>query len=127
MADEPLDENTARELVEFRDRELQLKYRELEVLSDRIQMGTKNLENQKEIAIHAGNAYATDREQERQAFGKESIRQKRLIFLLVFLFVIFASFLVIFGHTELLKDLLTFGIAFVGGFGYSHYLRRNAD
>ncbi|MDD9841778.1 MAG: hypothetical protein OXU76_03830 [Alphaproteobacteria bacterium] len=127
MVDEPLDKGTAHALVEAQKQELQLKYRELDIVDKGIQAREKDLENQTKVALKNMDVIATDREQERQVFGKESVRQKIFVFGLVVLFIIFACFLVIFGHIELLKDLITFGIAFVGGFGYSHYLRRNSD
>lgn len=130
MADEPLDKNTTRELVEFQKEELQLKYREFDIIADEIRVRAKDLENQKEVAMKTIEAHVKNNEQEQQALTTESTKQKIFIFGLVLVFVVFAGFLVTHGHIGLLERLITGAIFAFGGSGITiiYFMRkRNSD
>jgi len=130
MADEPLDKNITRELVDSRNQEFRIKSRELDIVDKGIDARQKDLDNQKEIALKTIEAHVKNSEQEQQALTTESTKQKIFIVTVILIVLGFMWLFAQNGHVGVLYEIIKLVAVALGGSGITiiYFMkRRNAD
>ena len=118
-------EGAAREFIEVQKKELEVRLQE-------IQAKSRDLDNQKEIALTAINAQKEDRKESRETYQAESTKTKIFTLLLILLLVILTPLaLVWLGQSafaeEYIKYILAIGFSAFGGYGFAIKAMRDRD
>lgn len=113
------------EFIKFQEKELEVRQQEIQVKS-------RDLDNQKEIALAAIKAQKEDRKESRETYQAESTKGKIFAFSIISLLVVLTPLaLVWLGQKtfaeEYIKYILAIGFSAFGGYGFAIKSMRNED
>ena len=115
--------------IRIAERLIENQNKELEVRQQEIQIKSKNVDNQKEVALSAIQAKKYDRQESRKTYERESTKTKVFILVIVIALALFSLILVWLEYAslaeEIIKYALTATLGAFGGYGYAKTRTRN--
>lgn len=115
--------------VRIAERLIETQNKELEVRQQEVQVKSRDVDNQKELALSAIQAKKYDRQESRKTYERESTKTKVFVLAVIIVLAVFSLVLVWLEYVslaeEIIKYALTATLGAFGGYGYARTKTRN--